>query len=232
VLAARTGILIMALPALMFGIAPTAVGAPPNPPTITEPDVDGKTVNPADVHMEATGFSDPDGHEHECSDWEIWSAAPMQPVWETACASGLQKVHTHLGDGTFVNSHAGRTELRWDTDYTLRMRFRDSGGEVGTPSERTFRTSEEGPAGTAGAVPWAVRQPGYEVQLVATGFQLPVNVALVPQPGNKPSDPFLYVSELYGNVKVVTRDGTVGSYVENLLNFEPTGNFPGSGSRA
>jgi uncharacterized repeat protein (TIGR01451 family) len=80
-------------------------------------------------------------------------------------------------------------------------------------------------------VPWAVLQPGYKVEVVATGFQLPVNIAFVPNPGPDPDDPFYYVTELYGTIKVVTRDGTVSDYATNLLNFNPTGNFPGTGEQ-
>ena len=55
---------------------------------------------------------------------------------------------------------------------------------------------------------WIVR-PGYVVELVATGFRLPVNIAFVPNPGPNPSDPLFYVAELYGSIKVVRNDGTV-----------------------
>jgi glucose/arabinose dehydrogenase len=78
-------------------------------------------------------------------------------------------------------------------------------------------------------VPWTVEEPGFRVDRVATGFQLPVNIAFVPNPGAAPTDPFYYVTELYGSVKVVTRGGEVSDYATDLLNFDPTGNFPGSG---
>ncbi len=81
------------------------------------------------------------------------------------------------------------------------------------------------------AVPWIVLQPGYEIEIVATGFQLPVNIAFVPSPGLDPGDPLYYVTELYGSIKVVTNDGTVSDYATNLLNFNPTGAFPGSGEQ-
>ena len=54
---------------------------------------------------------------------------------------------------------------------------------------------------------------------------------MVPNPGNNPSDPFMYVSELYGKIKVVTRSGAVSDYATGMLNFNPTGNFPGSGEQ-
>jgi len=81
------------------------------------------------------------------------------------------------------------------------------------------------------AVPWSLAQPGYKVEIVARGFQLPINIAFKPNAGNGPKDPYFYVTELYGTIKVVTRDGTVSDYATNLLNFNPTGAFPGSGEQ-
>jgi len=216
------------LTGVMLAGATAAWATPPNAPTITVPSVDGKVLNPADVHMEATGFSDTDGDTHACSDWEIWSASPSEPVWQAPCAAGVLKVHIHLGDGSFVNSYAGRTDLKFDTAYKLRVRFRDSAGELSAWSERLFRTSPAGPPGQPALVPWAVRA-GYRVETVASGLQLPVNIAPVPHPGSQPGDPFMYVTELYGTIKVITREGAVKDYATGLLNFDPTGAFPGSG---
>lgn len=80
------------------------------------------------------------------------------------------------------------------------------------------------------AVPWGV-QPGFEVGIAATGFTLPVNIAFVPNAGPNPTSPRYYVSELYGTIKVVRRNGTVGTYASGLLNFDPGGAFPGSGEQ-
>ena len=77
---------------------------------------------------------------------------------------------------------------------------------------------------------WLAR-PGYAVEQVATGFQLPTNLAFVPNPGPNPSDPFLYVTELYGAIKVVSNDGTIGTYADGLLNYNPLGQFPGAGEQ-
>lgn len=71
--------------------------------------------------------------------------------------------------------------------------------------------------------------PGFEIELVASGFNLPVNLAFVPEPGEGPKAPLLYVAELYGSIKVVTNDWSVYTYVENLLNYEPDFRIPGSG---
>ena len=82
-------------------------------------------------------------------------------------------------------------------------------------------------------VPWSVREPGFRIERFATGLRLPVNVAFVPLPNAGPNDddPFFYVTELYGTVKVVARSGAVSDYATNLLNFDPTGGFPGSGEK-
>lgn len=356
--------------------AAVSANVPPATPSVTEPSTDGKIVNPADVHMESSSFSDADpGDTHVCTDWEIWTITPSERVWITACIAGPERVHTHLGDGIFENSHAGRTQLLYNTNYKLRVRHKDGSGDPATQwsgwGERLFKTGtaatifpmtiedaadsplpawrdgvgsniilpsgapaptlrldngggglfllvsghdgvanvvtnppsltihgnvrliisagmigqnlalpessfqfteDDGeeltvylPAmsippgeqrflwvsvngstywGTAAQaqpdftslargspVPWAVRQSGYRVEVVATGFQLPVNIAFVPAPGPDPDAPLYYVAELYGQIKVVTRAGAVGDYATGLLNFNPTGNFPGSGEQ-
>ena len=66
--------------------------------------------------MEAVGYSDPDGDLHKSSDWEIWTVGDSpERVWQTLGIQGVEKLHTHLGDGVFENSHAGRTDLISDT---------------------------------------------------------------------------------------------------------------------
>lgn len=78
-------------------------------------------------------------------------------------------------------------------------------------------------------VPWTVAQRGFVVERVATGFQLPVNIAFVPNAGPEADDPLYYVAELYGSVQVVTRSGEVREFARNLLDIPPTGHFPGNG---
>ncbi|MGC9444997.1 MAG: PQQ-dependent sugar dehydrogenase [Candidatus Methanospirareceae archaeon] len=71
--------------------------------------------------------------------------------------------------------------------------------------------------------------PGFELDIVATGLDLPVNIAFVPYPRDDPTAPLLYVTELYGQVKVLTNDLRVHTYAKGLLNFDPSHEFPGSG---
>lgn len=71
--------------------------------------------------------------------------------------------------------------------------------------------------------------PGFKIELMATGLNLPVNLAFVPNPTDEPNEPLLYVTELYGQIKVITNDWKVHTYAENLLNYEPDHKIPGTG---
>lgn len=79
--------------------------------------------------------------------------------------------------------------------------------------------------------PYVVREPGYSVDVVATGLNLPVNIAFVPNAGTQPVDPKCYVTELYGTIKTITNDGSVLTYASGLLNYTPNGQFPGAGEQ-
>jgi len=71
--------------------------------------------------------------------------------------------------------------------------------------------------------------PGFELELVASGLDLPVNLAFVQKPSKNPKAPFLYVTELYGQVKVITNDLKVHTYADKLLDYEPDREMPGTG---
>jgi len=75
---------------------------------------------------------------------------------------------------------------------------------------------------------WIV-YPGFDLELVATGLDLPVNIAFVPVHKKDPQSPLFYLTELYGQVKAVSREGTVHTYAEGLLNYKPTPEIPGHG---
>lgn len=89
----------------------------------------------------------------------------------------------------------------------------------------SFTVRTRGPA-----VGWQAAS-GYQVDVIAEGLELPVNLAFVPEPGDAPGDPFAYVTELHGQIKVITNDGTVSTYASGLLNFNPLGQFPGQGEQ-
>lgn len=226
------GTAIAAVLSFLAIYAAYALAAKPEVAEISEPALGSAPLDGADVHMVAA-YADGDEDEHVCSDWQIWTVAPPAPVWEAHCAKGAEKVHIHLGDGAFVGSHAGKTRLDPSTAFELRVRFRDDSEDPDEEwsdwAERSFETREAGPEGAENAT-WGARE-GYVVETFATDLQLPVNIAMVPEPGPHPSDPVMYVTELYGTVKVISRDGTVRDFATELLNFNPTGNFPGSGEK-
>lgn len=218
--------------------AATAAADSPEVKEIFEPSLGGAPLNPADVHMEAEYYDADDDYQY-CSDWQIWDLDAEEQAWDVDCITAFQeRNHIHLGDGEFVNGYAGRSTLEFDTHYLLKVRFwsgeeddDEDEGEAEEPSEwaeRYFSTQGEGGEGVDSDLPWSVR-PGFEMEEFAGGFQLPTNIAMVPNPGPHPGDPLFYVAELYGNVKEVSRDGTVRDYATGLLNFDPTGDFPGSG---
>jgi glucose/arabinose dehydrogenase len=81
------------------------------------------------------------------------------------------------------------------------------------------------------ATPWSVLEPGYRIERVASGLQLPVNIAFVPNPLPNTDAPLFYITELYGTIRAFLRDGTLRDYATGLLNFDPFGPFPGSGEQ-
>jgi hypothetical protein len=217
---------------LCLALAAAPSRSTPSVPTFIEPPATG--AHPADVHMHVGGYSDTEGNAHASTSWEIWKVSTNQLVWQ-AVSTNLELLHVHFGNGTFVGPYAGRTALEFDTDYRLDVRFTDDQGQQGAPGSRAFKTSAAGPPGTPGPLPWIPFEAGYRVELVAGGFDLPVNIAFHPTPGPNPNDPYFYVGELYGTIKVVRRNGTVSTFRSGLLNYDPKAfspdTFPGKGEQ-
>ena len=211
--------------------------AGPAAPVIIEPLTNGEVVSNFDVHMEVdpAAWSDPDGDAHQATTWQIRETAANggATVWQANnVTDALSKVHIHQGDGAYVGTLAGQTALLPNHDYVLRATFTDSRGEVSATSSRTFRTADE-TAPVPGAGTWIAHE-GYAVELAATAqaFRMAVNIAFVPNPGPNATDPLYYVTELYGSIKMVTRGGVVSNYATNLLDYDPTGPFGGTGEQA
>jgi hypothetical protein len=57
------------------------------------------------------------------------------------------------------------------------------------------------------------------MDVVASGRTFPTAIAFVPSPGKGPKDPFYFVAELRGKIKVVTRDGTVSDFATDFAPF-------------
>jgi len=207
---------------------------PPYRPVVKKPRSDGDLVNYSSVLFETLAFVDPNpGDEHAATDWLIVDPATEQVVWQAlGVTDETLRVRIAVGDGEWLGELAERQQLAPDHTYRLRVRYQSTGGDEATRwsdyADRLFVTSSVVVPPPEAPV-WRVMQPGYVVETVATGFQLPVNIAFVPQPAESPESPFYYVTELYGSIKVVTRGGVVSDYATGLLNFNPSGDFPGSG---
>ncbi len=77
---------------------------------------------------------------------------------------------------------------------------------------------------------WQFREPGFVIEPFVEGLWMPVNLAMHPQAESaQENEPYMYVNELYGNIKAITKRGEVHLFAENLLNFSPATQFPGSG---
>ena len=126
---------------LAFSASALLANTPPDRPVIIEPAEASHAVDPGDVHMATAPFHDADpGDAHRCSDWEIHTATG-EFVWYAYCVTGLLAVHIHLGDGRFIN---GERHLTGNAQYEMRVRFRDSSGDIDTEwsgwSARFFST--------------------------------------------------------------------------------------------
>ena len=75
---------------------------------------------------------------------------------------------------------------------------------------------------------WKV-QKGFRVEKVVSGLSLPVNLVFVPDPKPEKTAPLFYVTELYGKIKVITNGFKVHTFAENLLDYEPDYQMPGTG---
>ncbi len=72
---------------------------------------------------------------------------------------------------------------------------------------------------------WAIA-PGYSLEIVADDFLQPVMIAMVPHPGPKPEDPYCFVTELNGTVRVVSNNGESHVFAKDFFKIETTKNLP------
>ena len=72
---------------------------------------------------------------------------------------------------------------------------------------------------------WAVPE-GFALQIDTEGYQFPTAIAFVPEPGPDPKDPLYFVTELRGQVKVVTNDRSIYTFAENFFQLQPEQELP------
>ena len=201
---------LVALSVALFAVLTgTAAADAPASPAITEPATDGQLVHPGDVHMEATGLPEQaEGEQAPCTDWAIRTSDSSQVAWQALCAKGTLAVHIHLGDGAFVGAYAGT--LNWTSTPTTCCGLASTTARAGSalgPLDRSAPTRFI----SGGGIAWTPLEPGYVVDKVAGGLQLPLNIAFVPNPGSAPDAPLAYMTKLYGTIKVLRRDGTLSA---------------------
>src|SRR5262245_44294223 len=209
------------------------VFAVPATPVIIEPLVNGQITGTFDVNLQTDPdqYFDADGHAWQATEWRIRQVSSGQIVWQTGFLSSppLTLYRVDFSDGTFVGNLAGRTELNYNTNYQLVVRYRDSNSEVSADAVRNFTTADVTQP-VPGAGTWLVR-PGDVMQPRQPALRLPVNVAFVPNAGPNPTDPLYYINELYGSIKVVRRDGTMQTFATGLLDYNPEGPISGTGEQ-
>lgn len=205
----------------------------PVAPAIIEPFFNGQITGTFDINIQTDPelYFDADGHAWQSTEWEIRQVSSGLAVWQTGFIASppLVLYRVDFSDGTFVGALAGQTELAPSTNYELRVRYRDSNNETSAPAVRTFTTAAP-TSPVPGAGTWLVR-PGYVVEPVQSGLRMPVNITFVPNAGPNPSDPLYYVTELYGSIRVVRRDGTSSVFATGLLDYNPQGPISGTGEQ-
>lgn len=72
---------------------------------------------------------------------------------------------------------------------------------------------------------WEIER-GFSIAIDSSGYEFPVALASVPEPGPSPDDPAYFVVELRGRLKVVSNDRTVRTFAEGIGNFEPRNELP------
>jgi len=130
-------------------------------------------------------------------------------------------------DGRFVNRNVYLPRVNLPSGRSVSFWIAITGSSYADESGTNVPTFGELVQGAP--VSWVAEQPGYVVEVVSTGYQLPTAISFVPQPQSEPTAPKFYIGELYGKIKVVANNGTVSDFATGLLNYAPDPSFPGSG---
>lgn len=72
---------------------------------------------------------------------------------------------------------------------------------------------------------WAVPE-GFALGIDTEGYHFPTAIAFIPNPGPDPKDPLYFVTELRGQVKVITNDRTVYTFAEKFFQLQPEEELP------
>lgn len=72
---------------------------------------------------------------------------------------------------------------------------------------------------------WEVPE-GFSISIDTAGYKFPTAIAFVPDPGQGPKDPLYFVTELRGEIKVVTNDRSVYTFAKDFFKLKPAQELP------
>jgi glucose/arabinose dehydrogenase len=72
---------------------------------------------------------------------------------------------------------------------------------------------------------WAVPE-GFALNIDTDGYQFPTAIAFVPEPGPGPKDPLYFITELRGQVKVITNDRSIYTFTKDFFQLRPEKELP------
>jgi hypothetical protein len=131
---------------------PSMANVAPAVPSILDPVVGRIDVIPGSMVISSSPFSDPDaGDTHIASAFELWSMANgnrVERVWAAAPSGDPTKLtRVTLADGQLFGSALANGGLYDWTDYSVRVRYRDSSDGCGTAwsewsADLPFRTDD------------------------------------------------------------------------------------------
>lgn len=207
--------------------------SPPLAPQWLEPPQNAVNIDPVDFHIHVFDMDDPDGDGHIATDFEIWDGISNERVWTLHTTNLALLTHVHSADGTFEGNLAGMNQLLEEHQYIVRARFYSDSpaNNVGAWSVWQFFKTKPPSNITGTSVLWTP-SGSFDIQLVASGIKVPVNIAFAPNLYAHLPDaqqPLLYVTQLYGQIGMIRKDSTYVGYADNILNYESCGSLPGSG---
>ena len=205
-----------------------SINNPPQAPQIINP-LAGSIINPASLKFqlpEDFTLDDPDGDQHEHTDYEIWLEGENQPAWVAYdITDDFFKIHAIVPTiGTFVNSHSGRDSFLPDQNYILRVRVADEWGAESPWTEQINRTASVTATSPQENIPWKVLEEGYGIDVVAEGLRLPVQLDFNTTNG------LIVGSELHDGPFTVDSTGNVYRLAK-LIDYDPGNDIGGQSER-
>ncbi|MFA6028047.1 MAG: DUF2341 domain-containing protein [Patescibacteria group bacterium] len=122
------------------------------PPTPTNSlPINGATDQSKNATLTASAFSDSDSDPHTSSDWYVYESSDCSgsAIWQKEdSGTNLTSIDIDSTDGSFQNSHAGKTDLKGHTQYSFKVRYSDdqTSGDSSYSSCTNFTTLNTSPA--------------------------------------------------------------------------------------